>query len=286
MKTTILIAMPLLVLVACSELDREDGSNPEQMKLWSESLANDNNDVITNTEDVLNITSNFLSDENTNIHGRHRGEMNITTCGPEIERSIIIDRTHIDTVLYIGTLTIDYGTGKGCNTGHKGKIIDEFRYIVNAKKQTYSSRERITLDGFEKNSQVTKGTFLVESSTDNPVSISTQGVRILYPDGTTLIMSGALEFDYNAGNDDTASGSKVTGSLQGVSRSNSPFQTIITVPVEFSLTCSETSFAIPVKGTILTKSSHTESTSVDYGNGECDRNFSITINGNANLYTF
>jgi hypothetical protein len=195
-----------------------------------------------------------------------------------------------DSLVYSGTITIDYGDGSSCNSTRirKGKITDTFKYVVvfGDDSISYSSTETITFEGFTKDSTQVDGTFIITSSSGNPKTVEAQNAMITYSDGTSVQWSGILFFTYERGErckwkDNTIS---VTGSITGVNRDGVGFTIEITEPVVYKFKCNNHKF-IPVMG-IIEVTVGGVLTVVDFGDGDCDRIYSTTVNGETTEHKF
>jgi hypothetical protein len=284
MKNIITLTALFLIVLSCNDID-DFNLTEEELRLQSESIALDNNLIITNAEEIMGITSNILEGANIRAHGRvfTKNRTGDKPCNPSIDQFYLTDLTHYDTILYVGRLTLDYGNGNTCdiNANRKGKVIDDFLYIVNTKNELYSSREIITFENYQKDSDLMEGTFMITSNSQQSVTLSPQNVKITYADGTFLTMIG--EFNFNT--ESSQSAMKFSGSMEGIARSREPYTSTITSPVEYSYNCSDLQVSVPVKGTVQLQVNK-YLTTVEYGNGACDRTYTTTSNGKSNTYSF
>ncbi|MBL7871087.1 MAG: hypothetical protein JNM78_05715 [Cyclobacteriaceae bacterium] len=284
MKNIITLTALFLIVLSCNDID-DFNLSEEELRLQSESIALDNNLIITNAEEIMGITSNILEGANIRAHGRifNKNGMGDKPCDPSIDHFYITDLTHYDTILYIGRLTLDYGNGNTCdmNANRKGKVIDDFLYIFNTKNELYSSRETITFENYQKDSNLIEGTFMITSNSQQSVTLTPLNVRVTYPDGTFLTMIGELNF-YTVSDQ---SAMKFSGSMEGIARSRKRFTSTITTPVEYSYNCSDLQVSVPVKGTVQLQINK-YLTTVEYGDGTCDRTYTTMSNGNRNTYSF
>lgn len=192
-------------------------------------------------------------------------------CTPEIEEVYVTDETHYDTLIYGGTITIDYKNGVSCfgsNEMRKGKVTIDFTYIVSfVGDTTYSTQETIRFVNFTRNSVIINGTIKSASKSEQPASLQADGVQLTYADNSVATWHGELLYDSH-----TSPGNIVVrGGVEGVTRKGLYFNADITSGLTFPLACSK---GEPTSGTVDVKVNQA-ATTVDYGNGACDDTYQL-----------
>jgi hypothetical protein len=202
------------------------------------------------------------------------------SCTPAVDQSFLTDQSHYDTLLYIGTMTMNYGNGEACpdaNYSRKGKVIDNFEYIVNYKNEIFLSKETITFQSFKKDSVQIDGTLSIHANSGAPLSIETDKTVITYPNGKSLRWKGVLYF-----NSVTANGSvttnTITGTMSGITKRFEDFSASITTPIVYNYQCTELKTPVPVSGSVDMFVGR-ERYNVNYGNGSCDNVYKLTVDG-------
>jgi len=211
------------------------------------------------------------------------------SCQPSISGTFSIDKSHTDTLIYSGSLAIDYGTGTVCKDSteiRKGKLIDAFKLVVALKhRDKYNLMESITFQEFQKDSVQVDGVFTSQSTSDTLSVLTAQNAKITYKDGTSVSWNGSLTNRYilnGSFHERNNESRQVTGSISGTNRQGASFSTTITKAILYQYSCSRN---IPVTGTIdLTVG--TMSSAIDFGTGTCDKEYTITTNGTTTTYTF
>jgi len=284
----------LLLFGAC----QQDEVGPQDAKQVSAASAKDNHNALAITEDVMNITDAAMAskgffggrieggghghNDGDDDHGDNDdGDDDRDQCRPSISGTFNIDRTHQDSLIFTGSLIIDYGDGATCDSAHvrKGKIIDEFRMVVSfGDSITFSSTETITFEGFFKDSTQLDGKFTITSSTGNPTTVEAQDAVLTYPDGTTFSWEGTLSYTYEKHGNRHCKGKlmKVTGSISGTTREGFDFTAEITEEIVLRR-CNHQQFA-PISGVVEITVAGVTST-IDYGDGECDKKYTVTTAG-------
>src|SRR5436190_6594560 len=85
--------------------------NSAQIQAITKSSVVTAHQIFVTAQEVLDITSDVLSDEGIAIEGTNASPEN---CPPWLDRQYIMDLTHYDTIIYAGTITLNYGNGTEC----------------------------------------------------------------------------------------------------------------------------------------------------------------------------
>lgn len=270
--------------------------------------ASNNSQLLTTAQDVADITSSALAGQGvaggrTLTYGRvadgDHGDHD--PCGPTVTGTFSFTEKH-DTIIYSGKLTIDFGDGTACHDStemHKGKIIDSFTLILTRNDSiSFNLTDSITFEGFHKDTVTVDGLFVKRSTSWKNWTLDISNAKITYQDGTMVSWSGSLntvigpgaigmnDTDGDNGSDSTHTSDgghyghfsfskTVTGSIHGTTRDGAEFTAEITKPLVYQCGCSK---RIPVSGTVKITVAGVES-DVDYGDGTCDRKYSVTTAG-------
>ncbi len=299
MKTTFLKLMVhvswLAFLVAAScQKENVSGSTPVSTQAQTEMTAHDNSQMIAIAQDAMDVTgsamaSNGISNGRYSESQRTSGHGMDMDCAPSIISSTFsIDRTHKDSVIYSGSLTIDFGTGSNCKDStevRKGKLIDAFKLIVRLKDTlSYNLTESVTFQSYQKDSVQVDGMFSKVSTSDAVSTLTIQNAKLTYADGTAVTWNGTLinEYILEGFHELPQESRKVTGSINGMDRQGVSFSSSISNAILFEYSCSRD---IPVAGTIDLMVGSVAST-IDFGSGTCDKDYTITTGGTVTTYTF
>jgi hypothetical protein len=295
------IALFGVILWACQ--DDSDSISSEQAAKQSNVTVRDNSEIIAATQGAMEITADVFEDEGisngrASTSGRiqgggHHGDgdhHNDDGCRPNISGSFDLDRSHKDSLIYRGTLIIDYGDGSTCDSTDvkKGKITDTFTFILTwGDSVSFTSTETLTFEGFVRDSVQLDGTFVTTKVNHNTKTVEAQDVRITYADTTSVSWSGVLDYTYEHGDkckwkDNTV---HVTGSIDGVNREGVAFSLVITEELVFKYKCNKHRRSHPVSGVVQVTVGGVVST-IDFGDGACDKTYTITTNGVTEEITF
>ncbi len=283
--------LAFLIVISCQK-ENLSTQTAASMQAQTELSAQDNSQIVAVAQDAMNATGSALAGKGIS-NGRYAPNERTdggddVGCAPSISGSFAIDRTHPDSTIYSGTLTIDYGTGTSCKDSteiRRGKLIDAFKLIVRVKDSiTYSLTESVTFQGYQLDSVTVDGSFVSVSTSDAISTLTIQNAKITYANGTSVTWGGTLTNKYihvGAFERDMES-REVTGSISGMNRAGVAFSASITKPIWFEYNCSRT---IPVSGTVNLTVGDAVSV-IDYGTGVCDKNYTITTGGVTTTYTF
>jgi len=284
LNTVRVVGSAVLVFVlafAC----QHDAENSLSMKMkQSTQAAQENSAMIASAQDVVNTTASAFSDQGLTFgrfadHGDGEDDDSLE-CKPTITNTIKINHVSADSTIISGTIVIDFGTScTDSSDMKKGKIIDSI-YVVLSKKG-HKASEFIKFENFWRDSTNIDGTFSITSGTGDPTIVKIKGTKVRYRDGTTTSWTGDLTFTtQKSGIGSTYTASRtVTGSWSGVARSGTAFSGTITKDVVFKAGCfGHRHKFIPVSGTIDIVVGGVTST-IDYGDGTCDRTYTVTSAG-------
>lgn len=280
-------AAAAMVMISCQDDLTPTASPKEQAQM----AAKDNGQMLIATQEALELTATAMETKGVTQGRVASGDHDDMECAPSVNLTLNVDRTHVDSLIYTGSMSINFGDGSTCESEHKrmGKITDAFKIIVSLKNKTaFTSTETITFEGFSKDSTVYNGVIIVTSANGKPTSVEGQNVAINYEDGTSSSWNGKLTITYQTvGTVSTGSRSgsmSIAGSFNGTTRQGVSYSTVIKESVVFKTGCFGGKHKIPVDG-IVEVTTNGELSVLDYGNGECDKTYTVTINGETTTHT-
>jgi hypothetical protein len=278
MKTKFLLFVSLLsitIFVGCSSNETTDAAATSKTITTDDAIANSEidatvDDISIIAEDQYSVQQSTTSRTSTPI------------------KSILPLCATITTVLTSDTYTrtIDFGTD-GCTLPNgnvvKGKIIISFskNFLTPSKTISY------TLVGFYHNGKLIEGNKTISRelkttdllATVHPVTTHSVDVKITFPDGKVYSRIGTRVREMVEGYDTIGnwednvflvSGNNITTFPNGAK-----YTFTITTPLRIALSCK---MPFPVKGVVEIVKNDAKAT-LDYGNGDCDKLATITING-------
>lgn len=285
MKKALLVVVSTLIMISCQEdLVPKKLSSNEQAEL----SARDNAELLIAIQETLDVTAGAMEDKGvTEGRVKQGGSHDNYGCSPSVNLTLNIDRNHPDSIIYSGSIIINYGDGGSCASTDRrtGKVTDEFKITISTKsKITFVSSEKITFENFIKGGSSYDGVINVASANGKKTSVSSTGFVVGYNDGTTASWKGTLSFAY----EDVSKRKgelRISGNISGTSRQGMPFTATITNDLIFKGGCLGLTRQIPVSGKMSITTNGSNSI-VDYGDGSCDKNYTVTVNGDAEAYTF
>jgi len=286
------LSWSLMITVIMFACDNGDDLSPQESKAKAEVAAQDNSEILAATQEVLDVTSLALLEKGVS-GGRTSSGGRLSehgfNCYPTISATYDVKK-NADSVVYAGTIAIDFGDGSSCEDSTKvrsGKITDVFRYVINYNDSIpFRSTETITFESYKKDSVELDGTFTSTYTSDGTHTIDIDNAELIYKAGSSASWSGTLYYLYDDKGthhwkDDTKT---LTGSFSGTTREGDNFTAEIIDEILFSYEC-EGKHDVPVSGAI-TISTGGATSEVDYGDGTCDKNYSITVNGETTEHSF
>ena len=286
MKSTfkLLLALFLLTTISC-ENDNELTSS----QLTSEdALVNSKIDIAS--DDISSIADQLFDNVNSNT---------INYRNSNTENSVFSNCATITRVPAFGTIltpgtqvtkTIDFGT-TGCtlNNGNivKGKIIISFVFEPNAASHTIT----YTFDEFYHNNIKFVGTknftrsmtAASATSVSHPIVVMQLDMTITMPNGDEYTRVGSRTRELVEGfSTDTFLDNiyRITGSWTTTNENGNQHTATITEPLMAKMSCITVNKPILARGIITFVKNNITST-LDYGEGECDNIAIYTINGNS-----
>ncbi|MBI1770477.1 MAG: hypothetical protein HYR67_19080 [Bacteroidetes bacterium] len=278
-----LVALIVALVFACHE---DQNLLLNQKVKQSAQAAVDNSQMIATAQDVVNVTASAFANQGITFGRVADGhdDDDEFECKPSIINNIKIDRSHPDSLIISGTITIDFDSAICGDSAEvrKGKIIDSLMLVIVIKdKSVFKSFEKITFQNYWKDSVNVNGIISVSAATGSPTVVKVNGTKIKYHDGSSSSWSGDLVFTYQrSGVGNTYSSTMtLTGSWSGTTRSGTNFTANITKEIDFKAGCfGHRHKFIPVSGTVVITANGVVST-IDYGDGTCDRIYTITTAG-------
>lgn len=176
-----------------------------------------------------------------------------------------------------GTLTLDFGEGCVDRQGNirMGKIIITYsgRYFETGSVTT------ITLEGYSINGLAIEGTRTVTNITadDLPTwSIKLVGGKVTYEDGTTATREVDRVRVWERATLPQNDRIIITGTASGTTRRGVSYSSLITEELVFARSCRfGRRGKLPISGVKVITTDNNVIT-IDYGDGECDRSFTVT----------
>lgn len=281
MKTKFLLFVSLLsfsIFVGCSTNESTDANTASEAVTADEAITN--SEIDATVDDVSAIAEDQF-DMQKSATAKTSAEM----------KSILPSCATIKTVLTNDTYTktIDFGVD-GCilENGNKvkGKIIVSFSKIFTTPYKIIS----YTLEGFHHNDRLIEGSKTITrelKSTDllaaiHPVATHKVDIKITFSDGRVHTRIGTRVREMIEGYDTSGNWEDnvflVTGkSTTTFANGNSATHTI-TTPLRIVMSCK---MPFPVAGTVAIAKKGGTAT-LDFGNGDCDKKATLTIEGVAN----
>lgn len=189
-----------------------------------------------------------------------------------------------------GTIVLDFGDG--CTDPRGNTRTGKIHIAFDGRRFTSGSTVVVTFENYSINEIKLEGTRTLTnvtgSSEDVPkFQIELVGGKATWPDGTDATREHCFVRSWNRGNKEILSDDVLTVTqcadaevaASGTNRKGVEYTMTIEQPLVYNRSCA---YRIPVSGIKkFVEVSTGKEVVIDYGNGECDRIITITVNGNS-----
>lgn len=249
-------------ITSCSD----DANSESQLDLVEEIDVESESTLESNYEDIDLIVEAGL--ETVDANGR-------------VDRDEILDCANITHDEEAKTITIDYGDG--CE-GPGGRIRAGIIQVTYSDHRLIPGAFRTaTFDGFSLDGVLIEGTRTIENistslDTDPMFSITLTGGKMTFEDETTATRESQRTRTWHRANNPLQDEASIEGSASGTRRDGVSYSMEILSRIVYKRACWSSGVFIPVSG-IKQFTSGDNVAIVDYGDGSCDNEVTITING-------
>jgi hypothetical protein len=291
-----LIAILFAVVSSCQEDDNAPPSlTAEEIRQQSAIAAEETNEMAAIAQEALEISSEVMESEGitsgraTESVNSKKGYFNHHGCDPDVTTNYDVDFSHRDTVIYRGSISVDYGDGSTCDPKHvrKGKITSAFRYIYTfGENRSWSALEVITFKDYVRDSTITNGEIRVTSH-EGVKAVQFKLAMTDYRDGLMRRSNAHLKFFYHSNNTFKWKDNTITlfGQGSGITRHGHTYEFFIKEELLYKYACFKHHNFYPVQGKVTGVIDGTNFW-ILYGNGECDNLYTLTINGETTTHEF
>jgi hypothetical protein len=290
-----LVAIFFAIITSCQDDNDPSSVTAEELRLQSTIATEETNDMVAIAQEAIETSSDVMeiegitSGRSTESVTSKKGYYKHYGCDPDVTTTYNVDLSHRDTVIYTGTISIDYGDGATCDPKHvrKGKIINTFKYIYPLLNGgAWSSVETITFKEYVSDDKYTNGGIQV-TSRKGVKAVKFTLTMIDYSDGLTRQSSARLMLSYHDNNtfkwkDNTIT---VTGRGSGTTRHGHVYEFFIREDLLYKYSCDKDHRFYPVQGEATGLLNGTEFL-MSCGEGECDNIYTMTINGETTTHEF
>lgn len=289
------VALCLAIVTACQDDNEPQAPSNAETQLQTQLTAEETNELIALGQDAMEITSDILENEGvtdgratTSVNSKE-GHFDDHGCNPAIATIYDVDTSREDTIIYTGKITITYGEGTTCDPDHvrKGQIINKFKYThIKGQRHAWSSVETFTFKRFVKDSTYTNGGLQV-TSREGIKDMKFTLTLIDFRDNIERKASARLIFRYQSNESHKWKDNTITvaGRTSGVNRQGHVYEFFIQKPLLFKYACDKHHRFYPVQGTVRGTIDGVE-IFISYGDGECDKKYTITINDDTTEHEF
>lgn len=286
-KGMVSVGMIACAMVACNQ------DNTTLLPTTDTTLAEDNQAIVDETEAVFTYNEDLFGGfsglrESAETGTDSAGVGNMGKRPLKKDNCATITRTEANGIM---TVVVDYGTPKDCDGR---KVGGKMTIQMPLKPSTDASglfTQIITYDKFQRGPRTITGKHTVNLTLENGRMVTKENfteTTITTEDGKTIKFSStktrktdAKGTPLNLTDDEIV----ITGSTTATGSDGSTFKSTITKAITVKITCKSSSGGFPVSGTIEIERPDKPKAVVDYGDGTCDRTYTITANGKTETKT-
>ncbi len=257
----VLTTLTVFLFSSCDEENEGTAGLVEALDLETEST------VSSNYEDVDDIVEAGMNE--------------VSVDGARMERNIILDCAVVTKDTINKVITVDYGEGCEGPYGRirKGKVIIEY----NDRRIVFGAFRKATLENFYVDEVKVEGVRMltnISDGTENTLkySITLEGGKLTFADSTTMTREVDRERTLTFGENFLEDYASVEGTANGTRRDGLDYSVVILEPIVYKRDCRARSVFIPVSG-VKEVTYDGKVARVDYGEGTCDNEVTITIDG-------
>lgn len=268
-----------LVLVACNK--DNNGLSPEEGII----AAEDNQTIIDETEAIFSYNDELFGGLSSL---RQSAEAGADSAGNPGQRPLKGDKCATVSRKESGgiiTVVVDYGTTKECEGKKVGGKMTIQIPVKLPKEATGLFTQSITYENFQRGPRTVNGKHTVNLVLENghlvtkenftETTITTENGKTIVFNSTKTRKTDAKGTPLNLSDDEIV----ITGNTTATGSDGKTFKSTITKAITTKIACKGTNGLFPVSGTIEIERPDKPKAVVDYGDGTCDRTYTVTSDG-------
>jgi hypothetical protein len=280
-RSIVAASMMALVMVGCNQ--NESALSPQVENTLAEEnqvIADETEALFTYNEDLFGGFSNLRESAAMGIDSAGIGNMGKRPL--KNDRCATMTRSETNGMT---TVVIDYGTPKECNGQKVGGKMTIQMPLKPGNDATGLFTQTITYEKFQRGPRTITGKHTVSLTLENGRLVTKENFAetvITTEDGKTILFNSIKTRKTDAKgtllnmNDDEIN---VTGNTTATGSDGKTFKSIITKALITKIACKGIGGGFPVAGIIEIERTDKPKTVVDYGDGTCDRTYTITSDG-------
>jgi hypothetical protein len=257
----------------------------------------DKDEAIIDDNDTQSVIDNIYADNSTALIFNIVNDYGIALMNekaPKTDSGVVVTITPMYPLdSFPKTMIINYGNGILCTDGHqrKGKIITVFsnKWCFDSTKTNIDAEVILNdfyCDNIQHIANIAIG--ITENVEDGPeYTLQSSNSKLIFETSESTLWSTERIIKWHSGyqtltnkNDDVY---LITGTTTGISRKEKGYSSTITEPLQYDNSCSNGTLT---KGIFEVVPQGLTKRVVDFGNGNCDRLATVTIDGISIEFTF
>jgi hypothetical protein len=242
------------------------------------------------SSDTQSVIDNIYADNSTELIFNVVNDYGVTLMNektPEVDSGVIVTITPLYPLdLFPKTMIINYGNGILCSDGHqrKGKIVTVFNNKWCFDSTYTNVNAEVTLNGYycdniQHIANIEIG--ISNSVEDGPeFTLQSSNSKLIFENSESTLWSTERIIKWVSGyltlTDKSDDVFQISGTTTGISRQEKGYTSTVTEPLQYDNTCL---FGMLTKGVFEVVPQGLSKRVVDFGNGNCDRTATVTVDG-------
>ena len=280
-KSIVSVSLMALAMAACNQ-DNTPLSPQEDFMADSDNqtIVEETEAVFSYNEDLFGGFSNLRESAETGTDSAGLGHMGKRPL--KSDKCATITRSEANGVI---TVVVDYGVPKECEGRKVGGKMTIQMPLKPGNNATGLFTQTITYENFQRGPRTITGKHTVNLVLENGKLVTKENfteTAITTEDGKTILFNSTKNRKTDTKgtplnlNDDEV---LITGNTTATGSDGKTFKSTITKAITIKMACRGTSGGHPVAGTIEIERPDKPKATIDYGDGTCDRTYTITADG-------
>lgn len=280
-KSIVSVSLMALAMAACNQ-DNTPLSPQEDLMADSDNqtIVEETEAVFSYNEDLFGGFSNLRESAETGTDSAGLGHMGKRPL--KSDKCATITRSEANGVI---TVVVDYGVPKECEGRKVGGKMTIQMPLKPGNNATGLFTQTITYENFQRGPRTITGKHTVNLVLENGKLVTKENfteTAITTEDGKTILFNSTKNRKTDTKgtplnlNDDEV---LITGNTTATGSDGKTFKSTITKAITIKMACRGTSGGHPVAGTIEIERPDKPKATIDYGDGTCDRTYTITADG-------
>ncbi len=273
------------VIVACNK--ETDGLTPGEVTV----AAEDNQTIVDETEAIFSYNEDLFGGFSSLRESAETGSDSAGNPGNrplKKDKCATVTRSESNGII---SIVVDYGSTKECEGNKVGGKMTIQIPVKPGKDATGLFTQTITYENFQRGPRIINGKHtvnivleggrLVTKESFTQTTITTEEGKTITFSSTKTRKTDAKGTPLNFSDDEIL----VNGTTTATGSDGKTFKSTITNAIIFKIACKGNNKGFPISGSIEIEQPEKSKVLIDYGDGTCDRTYTVTIDGKTETKT-